>query len=51
MLVLAEVCDLLKPRLTVPLAIGATALVSFVVASLLSMVLRRIPRVGHWLCG
>ena len=51
MLVLAEVCDLLKPCLTAPLAIGATALVSFAVASLLSMALRRIARVGHWLCG
>lgn len=51
MLVLAEVCNLLKSRLTAPLAIGATALVSFAVASLLSMALRRIPHVGHWLCG
>lgn len=51
MLVLAEVCDLLKPRLTTPLAILATALVSFLATSLLSMALRRIPRVGAWLCG
>ena len=51
MLVLAEVVAFLQPRLTAPLAIAATAAVSFVVSSLASMLLRRIPRLGVWLCG
>ena len=51
MLVLAEVVAFLQPRLTAPLAIAATAAVSFAVSSLISMLLRRIPRVGAWLCG
>ena len=51
MLVLAEVVAFLQPRLTAPLAIAATAVVSFVVSSLVSMLLRRIPRLGAWLCG
>lgn len=51
MLVLAEVCERLNPRLTAPLAILGTAAVSFVLSSFVSMALRRIPRVGKWLCG
>lgn len=51
MLVLAEVSGFLCPRLTAPLAIVATALISFVVSSIMSLCLRRIPRVGAWLCG
>ncbi len=51
MLVLAEVSELFNPRLTAPLAIVATAIISFVASSIISICLRRIPRVGAWLCG
>lgn len=51
MLVLAEMCELLKPRLATAFAIPAIAVSSFVLSSFASMALRRIPRVGKWLCG
>lgn len=51
MLVLAEVCEWMNAHVIAPLAIFGTALLTFVVASILSMVLRRIPRLGPYLCG
>ncbi len=51
MLVLAEVCKWMNENLTAPLAIAGTALTTFIITSILSMVLRRIPKVGKYLCG
>ncbi len=51
MLVLAEVSEWLNPRVTAPVAIMGTAFVTFVAASLLSMGLKRIPKLGPYLCG
>lgn len=51
MFVLLAVFDALRPRLPTPLTILATASVSFVLASLVSLALGRIPRLGRWLCG
>lgn len=51
MFVLLPVFDLLRPLMPTPLAIVATAAVSFVVSSLVSIAVRRIPKVGAWICG
>jgi surface polysaccharide O-acyltransferase-like enzyme len=51
MFVLLPVFGFVRPLLPTPLAIAATAAVSFALASLLSIAIRRIPRVGAWICG
>lgn len=51
MFVLAPASAALIPRLSTPLAILATAAVSFVVSSIAAIVLRKIPVVGKWICG
>ena len=51
MLIMAEVYNFTLPNLTAPLAILATALSTFILSSLISMLLRRIPRLGTILCG
>lgn len=40
-----------KPNLSTPVAVVALALATFACASLVSLVGRRIPRVGAWLLG
>ena len=40
-----------KPNLPMPVAVVSLALTTFVCASLVSLVGRRIPRVGSWLFG
>lgn len=49
MLILVVVGGWLKPRLATPLAILAIALVTFFAASVVSLALRRIPRLGRYL--
>ena len=51
MLVLAEVIARLQGKLPTPLAILASAALSFVTASLFSVAVRKIPVVGKWICG
>ena len=51
MLIMAEVYNLTLPTLTAPLAIFATALSTFILSSLISILIRRIPRLGSYLCG
>ena len=51
MFILAPVSAALIPRLATPLAIVATAAVSFLVSALAALALRRLPVVGKWICG
>jgi surface polysaccharide O-acyltransferase-like enzyme len=51
MFVLLPVFDALRPHLSTPAAIVLTAAVSFVLSSLLSLVIGRLPVVGRWICG
>ena len=41
----------LKGAVSTPAAIAATAAVTFAVSAIVSLVVRRIPFVGRWLCG
>ena len=50
MFILSPVSAALIPRLSTPLAIAATASVSFSLSAVASLVLRRIPVVGKWIC-
>lgn len=51
MFVLIPVFAYFQPKLSTPLAIGATAVSSFAVSSLISAAVRKVPIVGRWLCG
>ena len=51
MFVLLPVFEFVRPLLPTPLAIAATATVSFALASLISAAIRGIPKVGAWICG
>ena len=51
MLVLTSVVAFYRPRLDTPLTIAATAATSFVISSLASCLLRRIPVVGRFIAG
>ena len=48
--ILAPVSAMLIPRISTPLAILATAAVSFAASAVAALVLRRIPVVGKWIC-
>ena len=50
MFILAPVSAMLIPRISTPLAILATAMVSFAVSALAALVLRKMPVVGKWIC-
>ena len=51
MFILAAVFAKLSPHLPTPLAILATAAVSFACSSVVAILLRRIPVVGKLICG
>ena len=51
MFILPSAFALLSPHLPAPLAILATAAATFVCSSLASLLLRRVPVVGRWICG
>jgi surface polysaccharide O-acyltransferase-like enzyme len=50
MFILAPVSAMLIPCISTPLAILATAMVSFAASAVAALVLRRIPVVGKWIC-
>jgi surface polysaccharide O-acyltransferase-like enzyme len=50
MFILAPVSAALNPHLPTPLAILATAAVSFAASAFAAIVLRRLPIVGKWIC-
>ena len=50
MFILAPVSAALIPQLPTPLAIAATAAISFSLSALAALLLRRLPIVGKWLC-
>ena len=51
MLVLVEVIARLRDDMTTPTTIVVGALATYLIASLVSLVIRRIPFVGKWICG
>ena len=51
MFVLLVVFEALRPHCCTPVTIFATASLSFVAASFVSLVLGKIPRVGRWIVG
>ncbi len=51
MFVLLAVFGALRPHCPTPLTIVATAVSSFVFASLASILIGKIPKVGRWICG
>ena len=51
MFILLPVFDALRPKLPTPLAIAFTALATFALAAASAILLRRIPRIGKWICG
>ena len=51
MFVLLKVFVALRPHCCTPAAIFATASISFVAASLVSLAIARIPRIGRWIVG
>ena len=50
MFILAPVSALSMPRFSTPLAIAATATVSFAASAVAALVLRSLPVVGKYLC-
>lgn len=50
-LVLVAVIEPIKSALPTPLAIVAAAVGVFVISSLLSLAVRKIPKLGKWICG
>jgi hypothetical protein len=48
---LLVVFEALRPHFCTPVTIFATASLSFVGASFVSLVLGKIPRIGRWLVG
>ena len=50
MFILTPVSAALIPQLPTPLAIAATAAVSFSLSALAALVLRRLPVIGKWIC-
>jgi len=50
MFILAPVSAMLMPRISTPLAILATAAVTFAASALAALVLRRMPVIGKWIC-
>ena len=51
MFVLLPVFERIRPLAPTPVAVVATAAVSFVIASLISIAVRRIPKIGSWICA
>jgi surface polysaccharide O-acyltransferase-like enzyme len=51
MFVLLPVFEFVRPQLPTPLAIVVTAAVSFALSSLISAGIRKIPKIGVWICG
>ena len=51
MFVLLVASPYLRARCSTPVAIFATAVTTFVAASAISMAIRRIPKLGRWICG
>jgi len=51
MFVLTPASAALLPRLSTPLAILATAAVTFAVSSVVAIAVRKVPVVGKWICG
>jgi hypothetical protein len=51
MFVLLPVFEQFRPLVPTPVAILATAAVSFAVSSLISIAVRKIPKIGTWICG
>lgn len=51
LLVLVFVSEALKPILSTPLCILATAVSTFAASALITLVIRRIPKVGSWIGG
>ncbi len=51
MFFLVWIMPLVQDRLPTPLAIFGCASLTFIGASLFSLIVRRIPKVGKWICG
>ena len=51
LMILLTILPYLQNRLPTPVCIVVLAFSSFVAASAVSIVIRRIPRIGHWLAG
>lgn len=51
MFVLLPVFEFVRPQLPTSLAIVVTAAVSFALSSLISAGIRKIPKIGVWICG
>lgn len=51
MFVLSPFLGIFQHRLSAPYAIIATAASSFIVSSVISVAIRRIPLLGRWICG
>jgi surface polysaccharide O-acyltransferase-like enzyme len=51
MFVLLPVFEQFRPLMPTPAAILSTAAVSFALSSLISIAVRRIPKIGAWICG
>jgi hypothetical protein len=51
MFVLLPVFAFIQPKLSTPLTIIVTAVSSFVLSSAISIVIRKIPVAGRWICG
>jgi peptidoglycan/LPS O-acetylase OafA/YrhL len=51
MFVLLPVFEWFRPLMPTPVAILATAAVSFAASSLISIAVRKIPKIGTWICG
>ena len=51
MFLLTPIIGFLQGRVSTPLAIAACGIASFALSSLASMLIRRIPLVGKWICG
>ena len=51
MFVLLPVFEQFRPLMPTPVAILATASVSFALSSFISIAVRKIPKIGSWICG
>jgi len=51
MFVLVEVVTRLRPHMPTPTTIVVGALATYAIASVASLILRKIPHIGKWICG
>jgi hypothetical protein len=51
MFVLLPVFEMFRPLVPTPVAIVATAAVSFALSSCISIAVRKVPKIGSWICG